>query len=197
MNIPNFCSRMLIEHSNFKTEFFYYRGTSMCSRKPLYFEAMFLDPDVGRREHIQCHKKVIPAALMGSILMIKFRNPMQPPQITKPSSKLFHAQKHRLPWNQSLTWLPTHRQIHLLLHPPLPTLNFQLSIRFPALTLTFLLLTFTAPPSHFSTLFSFPFNLFSLTLHFSSHTFFAPLQYFSACSHSPFQLSLHSSHLSL
>ena len=138
----------------------------MCSRKPLYFEAMFLDPDVGRREHIQCHKKVILTALMGCILMIKFRNPMQPPQITKPSSKLFHAQKHRLPWNQSLTWLPTHTQIHLLLRPSLPTLNFQLSIRFPALTLTFLLLTFTAPPSHFSTLFSFPFSLFSLTLHF-------------------------------
>ena len=132
---------------------------------------------------------------MGSILMIKFRNPMQPPQTTKPSSKLFHAQKHRLPWNQSLTWLPTHRQIHLccsILHSPLSTFNSPFDSL--PLTLTFLLLTLqlylpTTLPSHFSTLFSSPFNLLSLTLHFSSHIFFAPLQYFSARSHSPFQLS--------
>ena len=96
---------------------------------------------------------------------------------------------------ESITHMVAHSQTNppLLLHPPLPTLNFQLSIRFPALTLTFLLLTFTAPPSRFSILFSFPFSLFSLTLHFSSHTFFAPLQYFSARSHSPFQLSFHKS----
>ena len=30
----------------------YYRATSMRRGKPLYFEAMLLDPDVGRREHI-------------------------------------------------------------------------------------------------------------------------------------------------
>ena len=101
---------------------------------------------------------------------------------------------------ESITDMVAHSQTNppLLLHPPLPTLNFQLSIRFPAPhSYTFLLLTFTALPSHFSTLFSSPFNLLSLTLHFSSHIFFAPLQYFSARSHSPFQLCLHSNHLSL
>ena len=71
---------------------------------------------------------------------------------------------------ESISHMVAHSQTNppLLLHPPLPTLNFQLSIRFPAShSYTFLLLTFTDLPSHFSTLFSSPFNL--LSLHFSSH----------------------------
>ena len=76
---------------------------------------------------------------------------------------------------ESVTHMVAHSQTNppLLLHPSLPTLNFQLSIRFPAPhSYTFLLLTFTALPSDFSTLL-FPFNLLSLTLHYSAVGYFA------------------------
>ena len=42
MNIPNFCSRMLTEHSNSKPEFFsYIEAASKWSQKPLYFLVNF------------------------------------------------------------------------------------------------------------------------------------------------------------
>ena len=156
----------------------------MCRGKPLHFEAMLLDPDVGRREHIQCPKKVILTAPMGSILMIKFGNPMQPPQTTKPPSKLSKSigshginHSHGCPLTDKST-------------SSLSTFNSPFDS--PPLTLTFLLLTFTAllltsPP------FPLPFQSFIPTLHFSSHICFVRLQIFFA--HSPFQLSLHSNHL--
>ena len=53
MNIPNFCSRMLTEHSNSKIEFFsYIEATSKWSQKPLYFETLFWGPGFGPREHL-------------------------------------------------------------------------------------------------------------------------------------------------
>ena len=42
MNLPNSCSRILIEHSNVQACFFSYtKATPMRSRKPLYFETLF------------------------------------------------------------------------------------------------------------------------------------------------------------
>ena len=71
------------------------------------------------------------AALTRSIWTIKFRNPTRPPQIIKPSSKSksIGSMDHH-----SLTWLLTHRQIHLcysILYSPLSTFTFLFGSRSP------------------------------------------------------------------
>ena len=71
---------MLIEHSNLKAWFFsYIEATSQWSRKPLYFEVLFLGPDFGQREHINS-LQIRLTALMESILIVKSKkNSCDPP----------------------------------------------------------------------------------------------------------------------
>ena len=101
---------------------------------------------------------------------------------------------------ESITHMVAHSQTNppLLLHPPLPTLNFQLSIRFPAPH------SYLPSPGFYSSTFPllhpflFPFQSFIPNPPlFLSYIFRSTPIFFCSLSHSPFQFSLHSNHLSL